>query len=109
MRRLLPRRLALPLVAAGLAGACAGATIPRVSDSDVERARTTTPEITRASLEHGRSLYLARCSSCHQAFAPGSRDEASWTFEVAEMRTLAGLDAEEEGLILSYLRTFARP
>lgn len=102
------RRLALALVAAGLA-ACAGATIPRVADADVERARTTAPEVTRASLEHGRSLYLARCSSCHQPFAPGSRDVDAWTFEVGQMRTLAGLDAEEEGLILSYLRTFARP
>lgn len=102
------RGLLAALALAGLVGACAGAVVPRVADADVTRAQAFEPEVTRASLEHGRSLYLARCTSCHQPFSPASRDLARWQADVAEMRALAGLDPEEERLILAYLGAFAK-
>lgn len=98
----------LAFAVAALVGACAGAVIPRVSDADVTRAQSADPAVTRATLERGRSLYLARCSGCHQPFSPASRNVPDWKVEVEEMRTLAGLPPDEEQLVLAYLAAFAK-
>lgn len=89
--------------------ACAsGGPIPRATGRDVARAQLADPDASLASLEHGRGLYLARCASCHQPFAPDSRSLDEWHLEVAEMRARSGIDPTEERLILAYLGTFSR-
>jgi cytochrome c5 len=89
--------------------ACAGTLIPRVRDADVARVQAVQPDVSRAALERGRSLYLAKCTSCHQPYTPASRPLEQWHKDVAEMSELAGLEPDEAQLILTYLGAFARP
>jgi mono/diheme cytochrome c family protein len=102
------RALALAACTAALVGACVSTgAVPRVGDPDVARAQVRDAAVTKASLERGRSLYLARCTSCHQAFSPGSRSLAEWQHEVEDMSARSGLDPNEQQLILGYLATFS--
>ena len=104
------RRTARSIVLALAAlGACTGPTVPKVGSPDVERAQLRDPGVTRASLEQGRSLYLGRCSSCHEPFAPATRTLPEWQHEVDEMRERSGIDDHAADLILAYLGTFAAP
>jgi len=99
-------RLLIALAAAsGLAAACS--TLPSISDADVERARLTQPEATRASLERGKGLYVARCSACHEPWAPATRDVATWAREMVVMAPRARLDGNDRQLVLTYLEAFA--
>ena len=99
-----------PLWATATLIACAsGGAVPRVTEPDVARAQLADPDVSLASLERGRGLYLARCASCHEPFAPDSRSLDEWHLEVDEMRERSGLDPAEERLILGYLSTFSRP
>lgn len=100
-------RLVLTSLAA-LAPACTSA-VPQVTPPDLARAQERDPSVSEADLQRGRTLYLSRCTGCHAPFSPASRDLDAWRHDVAEMRTLAGLDADQERLILVYLETFARP
>lgn len=102
------RLVVLAIVGALGLGACSSA-VPQVTDADLTRAQGRDPSVSEADLQHGRTLYLSRCTSCHAPFSPASRDVEAWQNDVAKMRTLAGLDAGQERLILLYLETFARP
>ncbi|MFO0750544.1 MAG: hypothetical protein U1F43_33475 [Myxococcota bacterium] len=96
------------LLAAAAVVACTTVTLPSITDADVERAREVSPEISRASLERGRSLYRTRCSTCHEPFLPVTRDAEAWTHVLAEMAPRARLDDGERALVFAYLATFAR-
>jgi mono/diheme cytochrome c family protein len=93
--------VAAALVAALGLAACAPSA-PPVTAGDAARAGTSV-----AQLEHGRSLYLARCSVCHVPVAPRAKPAAEWPGHVAEMQTRAHLSADEARLVTSYLVTIA--
>jgi len=94
-----PRLLAA--AALGLA-ACAASAPPTVTAGDAARSGASVAE-----LEHGRSLYMARCSACHLPVAPRSKPASEWPGHVAEMRTRAHLTSDEARLVTSYLVTVA--
>lgn len=96
------------LAGIALTVACATTSaVPRVTAPDVLRAQGSDPAVDQASLERGRSLYLSRCTGCHQPFAPASREYATWESVVAEMSDRAGLAVDDARLIRVYLATFA--
>jgi hypothetical protein len=96
-------RLLLPLLAAA-AAACASPYHP-VTTAEVRVAATRFPGSSRETLEKGRLLTLSHCGRCHRAFEPTEFRADAWPGLVQEMREGAGLDQEEETLIIRYLVT----
>ncbi|HUS66615.1 MAG TPA: hypothetical protein VMZ28_18890 [Kofleriaceae bacterium] len=105
------RRLAAVAVAALLCAtvSCGGGAIPRPDDSAVARVRPRWPDTTRAQLEQGRDLYVARCGGCHPLHRPGELDAARWSIVVGEMAERARLDVAQRDLVLRYLTALSAP
>ena len=97
-----PGALAAALAAAIGLAACATSAPPAVTAGDAARSHTS-----MAQLEHGRSLYMARCSVCHLPVAPRAKPAAEWPGHVAEMQTRAHLTPDEASLVKQYLVTIA--
>ncbi len=86
MRALVPAA-ALALSALACAGAPAGASRPDAA---------------------GDGLYRSKCSACHRAYPPASRDRAAWAQVLPRMAPRAKLTEEERARILQYLESNAR-
>ena len=99
------RHAALAFTFVALAG-CAAA-IPRPTDADVSRAVSRRPQTTLAELERGRSLYLARCGSCHQPYQPGHLAPSAWPAQVDEMAERSKLGTADRELVLLFLVTLS--
>ena len=111
MESMAPLRTALFLVlllAAGLT-ACGGSAIPHPTDRHVSRAQAEWPGTTRQSLEHGRDLYVARCSGCHTLFAPTAYPAKRWREVLGKMARRARLSREQSELVLHYLVAMSGP
>jgi cytochrome c5 len=84
-----PGSAAVAAVAAA-ALACAGAPAAEAGPAGAER------------------LYRSRCSSCHRAYAPSSRDRATWAALLGKMAPRAKLTDAERGQIEAYLQANAK-
>ncbi len=82
------RTAAAALAAAALA--CAGAPPAEAGPAGAER------------------LYRSRCSSCHRAYAPSSRDRTTWDAILAKMAPRAKLSDAEREQISEYLQANAK-
>ena len=87
--------------------ACA-TPIARPSTTDVARAARQRPQTTLAELEHGRSIYLARCGGCHRAYQPSHLTPAAWPAQVDEMAERAKLGFSDRELVVLFLVTMSR-
>lgn len=86
-----------------LAGAgCASIDVPRATLVDSQRTG-----VALTDLEHGRTLYLSKCTACHAAVGPRTVPAIAWPDQVAEMAERAGLSGPEHQLIVTYLTTVA--
>jgi len=94
----------LPLV---LLAACAHSHAPVATDADAARARAQWPGITVEELNHGRAVYVGHCGNCHLPPKPGDHPASEWPGHVAEMSERAGLDAQQQALVVRYLVTMA--
>jgi cytochrome c5 len=95
-------RLRLSIVAAVVSvgfGACATA-IPHLSQEQLTWAAQQWPGVDGAQLEHGRSLYVTRCSACHEAPPPSDVDLTEMVTEMAER---AKLNREEQELVIRFI------
>jgi mono/diheme cytochrome c family protein len=95
------RLLCAALVAAALA-ACGGSAIPEPTTADASRGSAHFPDLTLSELQHGRTLYLSRCGSCHTLKRPAELSAAQWQTEVSEMRDKNGVklsDAEAQAIV----------
>jgi len=97
----------IPLAVLFCVGACRP-TLPAATTADADRAAQTWPGTTVADLEHGRQIYLERCSSCHQPVAPAKVAPANWPGHIAEMKTRAHLSEEQAQLVKRYVVTMSR-
>jgi hypothetical protein len=97
MRRLLP----LLLLAAGCAG------LPHPTQADLVRGQARYPGITQASLEEGRSAFVADCSGCHALPLPKDHAPAEWPAVVEEMSERGDLSQKDRMLIEQFLVTLA--
>ncbi len=66
-----------------------------------------------APAQHGEAsaaerLYRSKCSACHRAYPPGSRDAASWAEVLGKMAPRAKLSEEERAQLLEYLQANAK-
>ena len=97
------RWLAIVAVAAG----CAATPLPRPTAVNAQAAQARWPGATLAELEQGRSIYVARCRSCHEPVQPGAHAAGEWPGLVAKMRDRAGLDDDEARLVERYVVTMS--
>ena len=85
------RKLVLAATVLGLSAlACAGAPAAEAGPAQAER------------------LYRSKCSACHRAYAPSSRDAAVWAEVLSRMAPRAKLSGAERARILAYLQENAR-
>jgi mono/diheme cytochrome c family protein len=56
----------------------------------------------------GERLYRSKCSACHRAYPPASRDRSSWAEVMAKMAPRAKLSDEERAHVLDYLQSNAK-
>ncbi len=78
---------------------CAGG-VPAATEADAARAHTSL-----ASLEQGRTLFMAHCGACHAPPSPSSQPVSAWPGHVDEMQTRAHLTPDEASLVKQYLVT----
>ncbi len=83
-------RTPVAVAAAAAVLACAGAPTAQAGAGGAER------------------LYKSRCSSCHRAYPPSSRDRATWTQLLAKMAPRAKLSDAEREEISAYLQASAK-
>jgi mono/diheme cytochrome c family protein len=104
MRRVLRAATAL-LTAAAVGAGCAA--IPHATPEDAARAAALWSDATQASLEAGRSRYVARCSSCHSLRRPARYPAVRWERYLDKMGDRAKLTPDDHAAILRYLVTMA--
>ncbi len=80
----------VPAVLAALALACAGAPAAEAGPAGAER------------------LYRSKCSACHRAYAPSSRDAAAWAAVLEKMAPRARLSADDRARVLGSLQANAK-
>ncbi len=56
----------------------------------------------------GERLYRSKCSACHRASPPASRDAASWAEVLGKMAPKAKLTDDERARILEYVQANAK-
>ena len=96
----------LQLAALGLVlGAGCAAALPRPSAATAARAQGRWPETTLEQLEHGRAVFVQRCSGCHSLPLPDSRTEAQWIKVLDEMAEEAKLTPAERVLVERFVLT----
>jgi mono/diheme cytochrome c family protein len=86
---------------AGLA-ACGASPIPQPTVADASRGSAHFPDLTLNELNHGRTLYMSRCGSCHVLKRPAELPAEQWQVEVTEMRSKNGVklsDAEAQAIV----------
>jgi mono/diheme cytochrome c family protein len=93
--------LVASLLIAALA-ACGGSAIPEPTVADASRGSAHFPDLTLSELQHGRTLYVSRCGSCHTLKRPAELSATQWQGEVEEMRNKNGVklsDAEAKAIV----------
>lgn len=65
------------------------------------------PNTDTTALHHGRTLYIRKCSGCHNLYTPLSYSEQEWRKEIAAMQKKAKITDEECETIFRYLVTAA--
>lgn len=53
-------------------------------------------------------LYRSKCTGCHRAYSPSSRDRAAWAEVLTDMAPKAKLSEGERALVLEYLQANAK-
>lgn len=84
---------------------CCAASLPSPNPTHLSAARAQDPSATSEDLSRGRSLYVAKCGSCHTLIHPVRFAAERWGQEVQEMQANQGvkLDAFEVRAIVLYL------
>jgi cytochrome c5 len=101
----------------GLAVACntakkATTTETTAVPTDIERGQKLYPGYTLAELNEGKSLYDAKCSTCHDLVKVTHESPEAWKKIVPKMSELSNkegktISPKEENLILKYLVTMS--
>lgn len=96
----------IPMIAGAVlvtALAACGTAVPRVSPALVDVASTRWPGMDAQRLEAARSLYVAKCGTCHGLYPPSSCTEAHWPAVMAEMAPKSKLNADQSEEILRFV------
>ncbi len=96
-------RATLLLTALACMAAAGGSLIPEASPSLVERAAGRWADASLGQLEQGRSVYVKRCSGCHNLHLPSERTPDEWAAALDEMAVKGRLDENQKTAVLRYL------
>jgi len=96
------RRIFLSAALTAIAFAGCATAIPHLSQQQLSWAQAKWPGLDSEALEHGRSLYVNRCSACHEAPGPTDFDPATL---IGEMADRAKLTKEEQQLVIQFVET----
>jgi mono/diheme cytochrome c family protein len=98
-RRLLP----VALVVGALAAAGCAAALRQATPEDAVRLAPRWPETAVADLQRGRSLYVRRCSGCHNLVLPRAFPAERWPGLVDGMAARARLGPGEREDVARFL------
>ena len=96
-------RLILPLLALATVAGAGASLIPEATPSLAERAARRWPDANLEQLELGRTLYIKRCSGCHNLHLPSEKAPDEWAGALDEMAMKARLDEYQKTAVLRYL------
>jgi mono/diheme cytochrome c family protein len=103
--------LARSFVLLGTAVVAAGCGFPKsaaapgpVTPAETSAATARWPDATQASLEQGRSLFLAHCNACHSYPDVTAVPDERWPGILDKMGQNAKLDAEQTKLVLRFIQ-----
>jgi len=68
-----------------------GAGLPHPSSQHLSVAQKSEPQVSLGDLDRGRSLYVAKCGSCHALRDPKSLAPPQWQHEIDEMESKQGV------------------
>lgn len=94
-----------PLILVLLALAACGAALVHPGPADATLAAARWPGTTVAELEHGRALYVSRCSRCHALHVPEQYAAVRWPDLITRMAPRAKLSLDERAAITRFLVT----
>ena len=96
-----PRPIFLIAVVVALA-ACATA-LPHLSPMQAQWAAQRWPDMDEAKFEQARSVYIERCSSCHNVVPPKELSLEKWKETLDKMTPRAKLNSEQKEMIWRYI------
>ena len=90
--------------------ACSPKVLTTPTQADVDRGSSMFPDYTLAELNEGKSLYIAKCGTCHKVKNPQSKTVEGWKNIVPIMTKKANknkenIDPKTQDAILKYLTT----
>jgi hypothetical protein len=85
--------------------ACCSPLLFRPTQQDVDMASKKWAGTTQEQLDHGYSLYIAKCGGCHYLHKPAEYTEERWMKIMPDMKTEAKLDSAQYDLIVRYVVT----
>ncbi len=89
--------------------ACTTLKLAEPTEADVEKGKSTFPNLTLEDLKEGKKLYESNCNLCHKLYNPKTFTETDWKKIVPPMvkkvskKTQQTLTEKEEQQILHYL------
>jgi cytochrome c5 len=99
-----PRRRALVALACGLAlTAACSAALRHPTPEDAALVAPRWPGTTLADLQRGRTLYVRRCSGCHNLYLPRAYAPERWPRLVDRMAEKARLGPREQEDVTRFL------
>ena len=73
-----------------------------------QMAKTGGRQVSLATLEHGRKLFVSRCIECHTLPPVSSRSAVKWPSAVDRMAARASLKPAERDAMVDYLQAVAK-
>jgi cytochrome c5 len=88
-----------------LVSAC-GSPFPHPTSADVAAIHPTDPSVELSDLEHGRKLYMSKCSSCHLLHPPATIAPDAWPDKVVRMQREGRVHLADDDIrdIVRYVR-----
>jgi hypothetical protein len=84
-------------------------SIPHLTPTQLSWAATKWPDAQPGELEHGRTLYVTRCGSCHTTPTPAELKAENDDDMVKEMSDRAKLTPAEQQAVLRFIEAATTP
>jgi len=97
----------LSVMIISLIASCAG-SLPEPTPADAELAEKRWPGTDINFLQHGRKLYISKCSGCHSLYKPGLYTTAQWDTIMVTMSKKAKLNTNQYEDIQRFLTVMSK-